>query len=66
VLAAALLIGIIALLSQSTGSSTGDPLGEPSDTASEAPSKTNANANGNPGLVNARQQEVEAAYATRK
>jgi len=65
VLAAALLIGIIALLSQSTGSSTGDPLGEPSDTASEAPSKTNVNANGNPGLVNARQQEVEAAYATR-
>lgn len=65
VLAAALLIGIIALLAQTTGPADTNQVAETSDTGSEAPSKTGHNTDDNPGLISARNNDVEAAYATR-
>ena len=65
VLATALLIGIIAFLSQTTGPSARSQTAEQTDPGPETGAENNAASNETSGLVNARRNDVEAAYATR-
>ena len=65
VLAAALLIGIIALLAQTTGPGERAESTQPATTGSKTTAQTSSSPGREPGLVNARRRDVEAAYATR-
>ena len=65
VLAAVLLIGIVALLAQTTGPTTNRQSADPSDPGYEGSPTASANTDDTPGLINARRSDVKAAYATR-
>ncbi|TDT43405.1 lipase chaperone LimK [Halospina denitrificans] len=66
VLAATLLIGIIALLAQSSGSSERAESTEPAGTGPETAAEDSTSPGEEPGIVNANRKDVKAAYATRK